>query len=356
VYVNSINYFRGISIIFIVFGHCIYLVDFKYNSILGYTIQNLTQGGTSFFVFISGFLFHHIFYKKFEFKEFMIKKTKYVLVPYLILSTIPIVYLLIKICISGILSSNTLSLRYDELLAFPIFRHYITGVSKSFIGYWYIPFIMIVFAMSPLFVRFIKLKMKTSILITLFLLICSVFIHKSLEGIEYNMFSVFQNVFYFLPIYLLGIISSEKKDILHSKIKGKEFYILCIALSLAVIQAYIGELGNYHKDPFTFGGIDLMIIQKILLCLFFMIFLNRFENYKLRFLEIIAANSFGVYFTHGIIISFFTTIKKKLDFSFTSNSFITYCLVTILIFFISIIATLFVKRLFPKYSRYLIGS
>jgi len=333
-----------------------YLVDFKYNSILGYTIQNLTQGGTSFFVFISGFLFHHIFYKNFKFKEFMIKKTKYVLVPYLILSTIPIVYLLTKICISGILSSNTLSLRYDELLAFPVFRHYLTGVGKSFAGYWYIPFIMIVFAMSPLFVRFIKLKLKTSIVITLFLLICSVFIHKSLEGIEYNMFSVFQNVFYFSPIYLFGIISSENKNILYSKIKGKEFYILSIALSLAIFQAYIGEFGNYHKDPFTFGGIDLMIIQKILLCLFFMIFLNRFENYKLRFLEIIAANSFGVFFTHGIVIWVTGILKWKLDFSFTSNSFIIYCMVSSLVFFVSLIITLFIKRILPNYSRYLVGS
>ena len=102
-YLNSLNYFRGISIIFIVFGHCLYLVDYNYNSILGYTIQNLTQGGTSFFVFISGFLFHHIFYKKFELKRFMIKKTKYVLVPYLILSSIPIVFLLLKISVGSVL-------------------------------------------------------------------------------------------------------------------------------------------------------------------------------------------------------------------------------------------------------------
>jgi surface polysaccharide O-acyltransferase-like enzyme len=355
-YVNSLNYFRGISIIFIVFGHCLGLADFTSNSIIGDAIQNLTLGGTSFFVFISGFLFHHIFYKKYDFKKFMIKKTKYVLVPYLILSTIPIAYLLIKICVGSILSSNTLSIQYDKLLAFPIFRHYFTGIGGSFIGYWYIPFIMIVFVMSSTFVRFIKLRLKPQIIIALFLLICSVFIHKALEGEEYNMLSVFQNVFYFLPIYLLGIISSEKKDILYSKIKGKEFYILCIALSLAVIQAYIGELGNYHKDPFTFGGIDLMIIQKILLCLFFMIFLNRFENYKLRFLEIIAANSFGVFFTHGIVIAFIQVLKGKLDFSFTSNSFITYCMVAFLVIFLSLITTLFIKRIFPNYSRYLVGS
>lgn len=352
-YLNSLNYFRGISIIFIVFGHCLYLVDYNYNSILGYTIQNLTQGGTSFFVFISGFLFHHIFYKKFELKRFMIKKTKYVLVPYLILSSIPIVFLLLKISVGSVLSSDTLSLHYDELLVFPMFRHYLTGVDRSFIGYWYIPFIMIVFAMSPLFVRFINFKQKTKIIVTIFLLICSVLMHR---GTEHNMFSVFQNVFYFTPIYLFGILASEKKEILYSKIKGKEFYILSIAVSLAIFQAYIGEFGNYHKDPFTFGGIDLMIIQKILLCFFFMIFLNRFENYKFRFLDIIATNSFGVFFTHGIVISFMRIFKENLYASFTSNSFIIYCIAAIFVFFLSLIITLFIKRIFPNHSRYLVGS
>ncbi|MGK0254706.1 MAG: surface polysaccharide O-acyltransferase-like enzyme [Mariniflexile sp.] len=352
-YINSINYFRGISIIFIVFGHCIYLADFTYGSILGHTIYNLTLGGTSFFVFISGFLFHHIFYEKFQFKKFIIKKTKYVLVPFIILSTIPIVYFLLRICISGVLSLSSFTIHYEELISFPIFRHYFTGVGKNFTGYWYIPFIMIIFALSPLFVRFIKLQLKTQILTALFFLICSIFIQR---GTYLNVTSVFQNVFFFTPIYLFGIISSEKKDIIYYKFIGKEFYILSIALTLAIFQAFIGEFGNYYKAPFTFGGVDLMIIQKTFLCLFFMIFLNRFETYKLKLLELIAINSFGIFFTHGIIIWILGEIKRKLDFSFSSNSFIIYCMVASLVFFLSLIASLFIKKIFPKYSRYLVGS
>jgi surface polysaccharide O-acyltransferase-like enzyme len=352
-YINSINYFRGISIIFIVFGHCLTLADYTYDSIAGNTLLNLTKGGTVFFVFISGFLFHHIFYEKFRFKDFIVKKTKYVLVPYLILSTIPIVYLLVSTSISGILSLSTFSLQYESLMSFPMLNHYFTGVGKSFVGYWYIPFIIIVFVMSPIFIRFIQLKLKTQILIALLLLICSIFMHR---GTYHNVLSVFQNVLFFTPVYLLGIISSKKKELIYSKLTGKEFYILVLPLTLAIIQVYSGNIGYYAKDPFAFGGIDLMIIQKILLCLFFMLFLNRFEKQKFRLLEVIAENSFGVFFIHGIIILFFKTIKSKLELSFTSNSFIIYCFVSILVFFISIIVTLFVKRLFPKYSRYLVGS
>lgn len=351
-YINSINYFRGIAIIFIVFGHCLYLADFEYNSIIGTTIFNLTKGGTAFFVFISGFLFHHIFYKKFDYKKFVIKKTKYVLVPYLVLSTLPIIVLLIKVCIDGIFPLNTFWQRHEDLLSFPIFRHYLTGVGESFFGYWYIPFIMIVFAMSPVFIRFIKLRLKTQILITIVLLIISVFLHR---GLFQNVFSVFQNVLYYTPIYLIGIIASEKKEIIYSKFKGKEFYLLFLLLVIALFQAYIGKSGDYFKEPFSYNGINLMIFQKILFCFFFMIFLNRFENYKLKLFNIMAENSFGIFFIHGIVIAALLKIKTKFDFSFTSNSFIIYCSVAILVFFLSMVVTLFVKRIFPKYSRYLIG-
>ncbi len=352
-YINSINYFRGIAILFIVFGHCLHIADFKYESLLGNTIYNLTLGGTSFFVFISGFLFHHIFYKKFIYRSFMLRKIKYVLLPYLILSTIPIMYLLLRVCMEGASSSNTFPLQYEALISFPIFRHYLTGIGNNFIGYWYIPFIMIIFGISPIFIRFIKLNLKTQILTAIFLLICSVFMHR---GANQNVFSVFQNVLFFTPIYLIGIILSEKKDIIYSKLTGREFYILSFVIALAIIQAYSGQSGNYAKDPFTFGGIELMIIQKIFFCLFFMIFLNRFENYKFKLLEIIANYSFGIYFIHGIVLWGIVMIKSELGFSFSSNSFIIYCLMALLVFFLSLMASLFIKRIFPKYSRYLVGS
>lgn len=206
-YLNSINYFRGIAIIFIVFGHCLEIADFSYNSVIGNTILNLTLGGTALFVFISGFLFHHIFYKKFILKDFILKKTKYVLFPYLILSTIPILYLLLRLLLNNFFSITTSSLFYEKLSTFSFFRHYLIGF-PNFVGYWYIPFIMIIFSLSPFFIRFIKLKMKVQISIVLFMLLCSVFMHR---GVFQNNYSIFQNVFYFTPVYLIGMLLSEKK-------------------------------------------------------------------------------------------------------------------------------------------------
>lgn len=351
-FLNSLNYFRAIAIVCIVFGHSLEIANFSFTSVLGDILFNLLLGGTSLFVFISGFLFHHIFYKKFIFERFITKKVKYVLVPYLILSTLSILYLVLRICIDNLLTSTAPSPFYNELVSLPILRLYLTGV-PNFVGYWYIPFIMIVFAISPVFIQFLRLNIKTKIAFVLVLLVCSAFMHR---GAEEHLFSVLQNVLFFMPVYLLGMLASEKKEFVYSRFKGKEFFLLFIVVALAFCQVSLGQLGNYHKDPFSFNGVDLMLIQKIVLCLFFMIFLHRYEHSKSKFLDIIAANSFGIFFLHGIIIQAFYELKLLLHYSFTSNSVLLYLLIASLVFCLSLAITLGIKHSMPKYSKFLIGS
>lgn len=353
-FINSINNFRALAIIFIVAGHCLFFFDniliIRTNSIVVNSFANLILGGSTLFVFISGFLFHHVYYKKFDFLKYMLKKIKFVLVPFILLTTIPIIFLILK-CV--FLSTNdSFEQKLSCVYNIPFLKYYLTG-THFFIGYWYIPFIMIIFSLSPFYIQFIKLKLKTQILITLILFISSILIHR---GSEDQNFFLFQNAFFYLSIYLIGILSSEKKEVIHSAFKGKEFYLLSLVFILALIQANSGKLGTYNKEPFTFGGIDLMTIQKTILSFFFIIWLNRFENYKSKILNIIATNSFGIYFTHGIVIWVFEMIKIKLGLSFSINQYLLYCLYFITIFSLSLSLTLMVKKMSPKYSRFIIGS
>lgn len=99
-----------------------------------------------------------------------------------------------------------------------------------------------------------------------------------------------------------------------------------------------------------------MIIQKIIMCLFFMIYLNRYENSKYKLLKIIAENSFGIFFIHGIYIRIIYEVKLMLGLTFITNSFGLYFLIAILVFCISLITTLLIKKSLPNYSKYLVGS
>jgi hypothetical protein len=178
-------------------------------------------------------------------------------------------------------------------------------------------------------------------------------IHRPVEDSGY---AVVQSVAYFLPIYLIGMISSQHKTFIYPKLKGKEMYLLLVVILLATIPLFLGQVGLLRKPPFLFKGIDLMIIQKLVFCFLFMTWLSRFENNKNNFVNLIAANSFGIFFIHPLLLMVFSKIKNMMDFTFPLNVYFIYIIVSIMIFSLSLGFTLLAKRVFPVHSRYIVGS
>jgi len=115
-------------------------------------------------------------------------------------------------------------------------------------------------------------------------------------------------------------------------------------------------VGNQQKPPFLYGGFDLMIFQKIVLCFAFMIFFSRYENHKNKLINLISENSFGIFFIHPILLMFITKMKSVLNFNFLLNYFLIYIMFSIMIITISLGLTLLVKKVFPVHSRSIVGS
>lgn len=276
----------------------------------------------------------------------MAGKLKKVFLPYTLFSILPIAYLLSTR--TGYYSTfaptgNSFTSHY---LA-PALKYYITGASA--VAYWYIPFVMLIFLMSPLHVAFIKLPIKTQTLITFLLFIVALFLQRPVDEILLP-----QAVVYFTPVYLFGIMCSERKEIIYSKFNNKEIYILLLAVSVAVLEVSLGHTGSYIKPPFIYGGIDLMLVQKALLCLFFMVWLHRFENVKSAAINLLAAASFAVYFMH----SYFMLVGYKLFdlFGITiERHWVWYPVLTATVILACLMLALGVKKLIPNYSRYIIG-
>lgn len=343
---NSFNHYRAIAIILIVMGHSIHAAGahLEVETLPSKSLLNIMYGGTSLFVFISGFLFHHVFYRKYQYKNFLVKKIINVMVPYLLLSFGPVYFMVIGIgshepyfipAKSGIIHEYIL----------PAAKYYISGTSLT--GYWYIPFIMVIFALSPFHVKYITLSLRLQLLIIGILSVVSILIHRPVSNIN-----VLQSVIYFTPVYLIGITASANKDTIYEYLKGRELYLLVVVVSLAILQAKSDHIGSYHKRPFDYGGVDLMYCQKIAMCFFMMVWLYRFESYNNKIVHSIAAMSFCVYFIHPFILWFY--IKWGFDFS-NINPVIVTVLLTITIFIISITIGKLVRAICPKYSRFIIG-
>ena len=347
-FLNSINHFRAIAIVAIVAGHCFYIVDVSFDTFPERVLGNLVEGGTVLFVFISGFLFHHIFYKRYQFKKFMTGKLKKVFLPYTLLSILPILRLVLR--------GDAFYDYYDpqgtglvSMYIVPALKYYLTG--GFLVAYWYIPFAMIIFSMSPLHVAFIKLRFKQQLIITFLLFVVALFLHRPVNDIF-----IPQAVVYFTPVYLLGIVCSQKKAAIYAKLQGKEIYFLGIAIALAMLQAVIGPAGNYHKPPMAYGGLDLLMPQKVALCFFFMIWLHRFEQVKTGAINVLAATSFAIYFMHSYLLSIFRLVEPMMGgIDMAQNPWLWYPFVTSGVIMLCLTLALLIKKLLPNYSRYVVG-
>ena len=348
-FLNSINHFRAIAIVIIVAGHLYGVSGIKFDSFSQNVIGNLITGGTINFVFISGFLFHSVFYNRFKYSKFLKSKMKRVLVPYFFLSVIPILFSLYTV------PDYWNRIKSDDVIFGMYFisslKFLISG--SHLIAYWYIPFIILVFLMSPLHIKFIQLKFTNQILILILLGLVSLFIHRPFERIE--VFQAIHSLVYFTPIYLFGIICSMHKDKIYKAAKNKELVLLLAAVLLAVIQAYLGQNGNYMQPLSNISGIvDLVLIQKTIMCLFFMVWLNRFENITNPYVNTVAKFSFPIFFLHPYFLSFSFRVKSHFNINF---DYPWLMLIGFTLFFGigSILVAKLIGGILPKYSVMLIG-
>tara|TARA_R110000772_G_scaffold155269_1_gene266330 strand:- start:613 stop:1665 length:1053 start_codon:yes stop_codon:yes gene_type:complete len=345
----SFDYFRGVAILFIVAGHSFgaWPVDTFSEKVLA----NIVYSGTALFVFISGFFFHHIFYKDFNMKIFMSKKTKNVLIPYLILSTLGFLYFALSsksFPFVERLISTDISSWMDYLLLYVSYLW--TG--RIMYAYWYIPFIMVMFLLSPLFISYIRLSLAARLtLMVVLLLFSAFFVHRPILNM-----SPIHSVIYYIPIYLLGINCSINREQFDDFIKGKTLIFGLIVVALAVIQAmYFYSRGAPSKvDIFSYGGIDINIFQKIVLCFFFLSLLHRYENKTIPGLKLLASSSFAIYFLHTWVLHIVDQYKPFILFSNIPEVLVWLSVITVSVTISLLIASM-VKMILKHNSRYLIG-
>lgn len=351
-YLNFLNYFRGFAIFLIVLGHSFYITNFFNlsspvdNPFFRKLFFTMTTGGTSLFVFISGFLFHHVFYSRgFNFKKFMKNKFKNVFLPYLIIIT-PIVVIRFPETLTNS------SFQISDMVRLVLM--YLSGALLD--STWYIPFAFVLFLSSPIFIRYIELK-KGQVFIILVGLIIGSFIHRPAHNLHIN---VFQALLYFSPAYCLGIYTSQNKENLLPYLKKYNFFLFLLWLGMGIFQVHINKFMNMHKaNMFAYNGIDLMGIQKIIVCLFFVGLFYKIQDFKWRIVEIplsiLADYSFPIFFIHNyfILITKYLLEKYQLTLHF---SYLGLILFTAYICLLSIIFTKIIKLIFKKNSRMIIGG
>jgi Acyl-CoA synthetases (AMP-forming)/AMP-acid ligases II len=340
---NSINYFRAIAIFSIVLAHTnmiAWTIDNKFEKIL----MSFNRDNTILFFFISGFIFYHFSENKFKYLNFIKGKIRNLVIPYLVLS---ISILIIQYFLNG---SKLLFNGYEINSVKSVLLALITGT--ALIPYWFVPFMFIMFLMSPLFIRFTKLQTGIRNILLLLLLVFALFIHR-----PSNLWNPLQNLIHYTPVYLLGIISSKYKADIYNFLKNKSLLLLIFVIGFSILQVFINGSSDNESILFVYNGIDFQLIQKIFMCYFLMIFLHKYEDIKSPILNLLASTSFAVYFLHFwfIYFTYVYFLRHPSSILPTYMQPLMWILYAVIFTAFSVSIALLIKKVIPSKSKYITG-
>ncbi len=130
------------AIIFVVAGHCTPL--FNWDGLhSGWVLYSLMPNSTVFFVFIAGFLFQHVS-GKFEYRDYIKKKSLNVLLPYLVLS-LAVIMVRSLLTHDGIFDPVNVS--HWSTFARTVSWALLTG--HTMLQLWFIPMIALFYLLAP---------------------------------------------------------------------------------------------------------------------------------------------------------------------------------------------------------------
>jgi membrane-bound acyltransferase YfiQ involved in biofilm formation len=356
-----IELFRGLAIILIVLGHCYtlaggYFDDRNLPPVMSwqYVVPTLIDGGTSYFVFISGFLYRQVFFGRVPYGDFMKKKALYVGLPYLLLAS--------PVALAEIVTGIFYITAVKDGQAYPDspFIEFVAlmATGRMVTAYWYIPFAMLLFAAAPLFDRFILLRFVWQRLAVFGAFLgLALWLHRPASNLD-----PVHSLLYFTNVYLFGLLFWEHRDRLMPVLVRTPVLLLlaCAIVAVAAAQTFLQHsVGNLERgvgDGFWPLGFDYMLAQKYLAIFFLCGLLARWGRMFATPLRFMAGISFGVYFIHGIIIAVLTRLAPVLSLPHSPNAILDLAVYGGVVLLLSVAVTLGVRRVAGKRSRYIIGA
>ena len=143
-FLDYINHFRGMAILFIVFGHCISAFNWEASEDLSRLLKIIFSNGSVLFVFIAGYLFQHLSLK-FLFSRYFYNKLLNVGLPYILCSIPAILYFVFIEKRWDVPPEFYLNSKHMQIILF-----YLTGAHMA--HFWFIPMIFIYYLISPLLI------------------------------------------------------------------------------------------------------------------------------------------------------------------------------------------------------------
>jgi surface polysaccharide O-acyltransferase-like enzyme len=183
------------------------------------------------------------------------------------------------------------------------------------------------------------------------LLVSAFFIHRPVLGL-----SPIHSLLYFIPVYLLGINCSINRLQFERLINGKLGILATLVVSLAILQSlYFNSSGSAYKESwFSLAEFDINLLQKVLMCFFFVGLLQQLETKSIPVLKHLANTSFAIYFLHTWVLHI-TDHYPIFDLFPAIPQVFIWLIMTCSVIIICMTIAFLIKKVMGNASRQLIG-
>ncbi|MGJ8524365.1 hypothetical protein LMG33818_000073 [Halomonadaceae bacterium LMG 33818] len=345
--IESIAMLRGLAIICIVYEHSAFSLWNKLYSggLANFLFTQFIPRWTAIFVFISGFLFYYLS-DRYRTKKYYFTKFKNVLVPYLVISALSYLLLaqhqLAQLSIGFSDPSHNVFIWVVKSLVFGSFNTPL----------WFIPMIIMIFALGPWLYR---ISRENLVFIAIASLIFVNFYHRP----PYT-YGPILNAVFFLPYYIVGMCVCQHKQWILDQ--GWKHYPMLICLTLFTFL--VSTLRFFHFNVYPWISYDDNLQIFLLGLIFFVLFEKiNIPNGPKRLLIRVGETSFATFFIHYLFVVMFVKILFAHENLFagiihtTSGTvtFLTYSAICFMTVAICHFIAVLLKKIFGRYSRYMIG-
>jgi surface polysaccharide O-acyltransferase-like enzyme len=339
-FLRHIHYFRAFAIINIVLVHT-WVAPPEFSDRADARLMNVISGiafhdATLYFIFISGFLFHYLS-QRFEVLRYYRSKLVYVVMPYLLMTTL----VLFARGASGLLSGRTEPMAFLDSWVFALLH----GTAQ--VQYWYIPFIIPIFLVSPLLLKIPERVWPRLVAIAALVPLLGTRTGSTLSLGLY---------LYLFPVYLIGIYAAMDYPAFSARLRRRLPLLVALAIvSTAALAVLAGRAPLW--GPFNLSE-SVFYVQKLAFCLIALVLLRRLEGYKSPLLDAFATYSFSIYFLHLLVElgpvkrAFYELIDRL-----APGLMIPFGLVfAVGVAFATLGVCIVAKRLLGRHSRWIIGT
>lgn len=328
---HPINHLRGVAVLPIVAGHCYNVIDWDPTG-PAFSASKLWIELNIIFIFISGYLFQHLI-GRFTYDRYLVGKLRNVVVPYVVVSLPALAIYAFDLkdhpSVDDVLSQLGLIERVAYML--------VTGAHMG--PFWFIPMIVVLYVAAPLFVLIDRFPILYLSILPLYVLSVTVF-PRPLHDADPLMAAA-----HYVPVYMLGMMISHYASTI-LPLLTRHWKLMVYAASASIATTLLAaHLGVWVPR----------IWLTTVICLAVLALLLRFTAERWPLLDLLAANSFGVFFLHGYFVAAYRILADRYA-VLAQGSLLTFAASFLIALCASLAATLAVRRVAGRRSRLLIGT